>query len=377
MFRAFAALVRRSMVACLLLVALVSVLEVGMWIYEFSPLRPRTADATSLSVLPSRVTMYELPEFQTLVSNKSGEDSSVRIRINSFGLRGEEVTVPKPPKRFRVLCLGDESPLGPFVAEKQTWPSELQLRLQTRSEVEIEVLNAGLPHSCPLNALVRLKQRLAALDPDLILLHVDPSDAADDRLQRPYLRLDQQGAPVAIVHPSFEFERNSFERLSRQFRTIAWLKQKTIRQLGLEPEWNDSQPDISTALMLWSQSLEAASVVEAGFPLSPVPRIKQLADTMSADLVLCSCPNAWQLAGLLKNSGASRDLLLAPSAALQRLSEETGIPVIDVTSNFERYNNPRELFVSGGAGLSPRGCAFYAEQIAQALLTPATGGAAP
>src|SRR5262245_51339717 len=45
----------------------------------------------------------------------------VTVAINSVGLRGGEVAIPKRQGTFRIVCLGDERTLSPQVIEEQTF----------------------------------------------------------------------------------------------------------------------------------------------------------------------------------------------------------------------------------------------------------------
>jgi lysophospholipase L1-like esterase len=313
--------------------------------------------------------MTQLPELETFVSHTTGEGQPVRIRTNSFGLRGDEITIPKPPNRFRILCLGDETTLGPNVAEYDAWPGQLRTHLQSQSTTEIEVLNGGLPGGCPLTAFILLKQRLAALQPDLVLLHVDVSDPTEDRSMRSCVRLDDEGIPVAVIHPSYQMKTSPTKRLCSEIRLLDWMRGTTNTRLGLCHDPKSQGDHFPQDIAAWATMMEGDSLISAGSPLSPVPRMKLLASQLGADFVVCTCPNAWQLAGLLNGDQKfSRDTLLAPSTALKAMSEETGVPVIDATEQFLAHSNPRELYIVDGQGLSSRGHALYAGMIAQRLL---------
>ena len=67
----------------------------------------------------------------------------VEFRINSKGLRGEEINYSRNQSR-RILCLGDSFTFGVGAGEQNTWPAQLQQQLGAKSSKLVEVLNAGV-----------------------------------------------------------------------------------------------------------------------------------------------------------------------------------------------------------------------------------------
>lgn len=63
------------------------------------------------------------------------------FRINSLGLRGPEIQVPKPVGVFRVLLLGDSITLGGRLPEEETFASRLERLLAPE---KAETINAGV-----------------------------------------------------------------------------------------------------------------------------------------------------------------------------------------------------------------------------------------
>ena len=147
--------------------------------------------------MPSWQLGWELkPSSAACIPTPSNEE--VVFQTNSLGLRGHEVAVPKPAGRYRIVCLGDETLLAPEVSEAETFCQQLRTNLQARSQHPIEVINAGLPHGCPLTEWLLFRTRLLALQPDLVLVHVTWADLADDRDLRRYTACDRDGAPAHL-----------------------------------------------------------------------------------------------------------------------------------------------------------------------------------
>ena len=58
--------------------------------------------------------------------------NSYATRINSLGMRGEEMTLEKPPGVYRILCLGGSMTYGTGTSESQhSYPAQLQTVLNS------------------------------------------------------------------------------------------------------------------------------------------------------------------------------------------------------------------------------------------------------
>lgn len=226
--RAFG-LCHRAIGAFILLLLLVSGAEIALRLNELRSPATRSRSASSASsplTVPSWTAYQELRPLAQLSSTVKDSDSAEKIRINSFGLRGEEVAIPKPPDIVRVVCLGDESLLGLKLQQEFLLTSCLQKRLQQTTRLSVEVWNAGVPGGCPLTEYLLLTHRLSALQPDLVIAAVDARDLAEDHAYRRFTRTDSQGTPLACRHPSLG-------RKPRADQLTAWRKEFRLVDLGL------------------------------------------------------------------------------------------------------------------------------------------------
>ena len=109
-------------------------------------------------------------------------DNSVLFTMNSLGLRGEEITVVKPPGTYRILGIGDSFTLGLGVKDDDTFLHRLQLALNAAPPRprHFEVLNAGVAGYNTRDEVLYLERRWLSLDPDLVLLVFYINDAYDD-----------------------------------------------------------------------------------------------------------------------------------------------------------------------------------------------------
>ena len=91
---------------------------------------------------------------------------------NPLGYRGDDIHVPKPEGVYRIVVLGDSSTYGSYVPYDKTYPYDLQQILrQDYGAKNVEVVNAGVPNYTSWNMLVDLAFRVAALQPDLVIVY--------------------------------------------------------------------------------------------------------------------------------------------------------------------------------------------------------------
>ncbi|MFP6665015.1 MAG: GDSL-type esterase/lipase family protein [Deltaproteobacteria bacterium] len=100
----------------------------------------------------------------------------VPVRVNSHGLRGAEIEIPRPAATRRVLALGDSVTFGYRMAEEKIFPTLLTQRLRERSGDDWEVLNAGVEGYNTRSELALLREVGFALDPETVVLAVNLND---------------------------------------------------------------------------------------------------------------------------------------------------------------------------------------------------------
>lgn len=100
--------------------------------------------------------------------------------FNPQGLRGLELTLPKPRGRYRIIALGDSNTFGWDVDDGVNWPAQLDAMMKQRSNA-IEVANAGVWGYTSFQGLARFKE-LIALEPDMVLVSFGGNDAHQVRV---------------------------------------------------------------------------------------------------------------------------------------------------------------------------------------------------
>lgn len=97
------------------------------------------------------------------------------IAINSLGLRGPEVARAKPPGTRRIVLFGESAAFGYFVSDGEEAARLLELDLRNRG-CAVEVLNAAIPGYSMHHHVVRARDVLPLVGPDLVVLYAGHND---------------------------------------------------------------------------------------------------------------------------------------------------------------------------------------------------------
>lgn len=135
--------------------------------FVFMPM-PDTASRTAAAAVFIRPSMWQVLWFS--FKPNIHQNDMFDFRTNAQGFRDEEICVPKPPGRFRIVCFGGSSTAeGP--TNQLTYPKMLDAMLKDRyGEDRIEVLNCGIFAILSQNEAERF-QDIIALEPDLIVYY--------------------------------------------------------------------------------------------------------------------------------------------------------------------------------------------------------------
>ncbi len=123
--------------------------------------------------------------------------------VNSLGLRGPEVAVPKPAGERRVLFVGDSTVFGVMVADADTFPRRVETALQA-IDPGIRVLDGAAPGWSSYQAKRALTERLLVYEPDLLVVATLWSDTQGAELPdavrfRPLLPLLGRSTAYLVV----------------------------------------------------------------------------------------------------------------------------------------------------------------------------------
>jgi lysophospholipase L1-like esterase len=140
-------------------------LEVGIRI--ISPQDLGFWDSHSFRRLQSTV-----PHFVENIPRGSTKFIGVQVRINRDGLRGDEISTPKPPHTVRLVAVGDSITFGYGIPVEDTYEKVLEKRLNEKAPngTRYEVLNGGTLGGSFGDYLHFLKQKAEILQPDIVLI---------------------------------------------------------------------------------------------------------------------------------------------------------------------------------------------------------------
>ena len=385
MIRAKLRLVRQITTAVILLGLFLCGAEVGVRVYELTQGQP-VCSASSAECLtdPSRLTV---PSWLTNVELKPHASAEVKCRdlkrtvevsTNSLGFRGPELAVPKPPETYRVVVLGDETIFAPETSDEDHFVRHLTDLLQQRTRLKIEIVNAGLPGACPLTEFLLFKQKLLALQPDLVLLHYDWSDVADDRQLRRRMRCDSRGAPLSCPHASLlgtARKQHPLDHLRQQFRLVDW------GLIAAGHQWKQQITENAAAsretgsnAYAWMRQEHPESDVKVTQSFRPIADVARLSQGTSFQLVVVTSPKPWQVSarctngsGVRVKAGVSVDAHYpnrAPFDALAAYAGELKLPYVDLSGALMTVEQAEANYLRYAPRWSPAGHRHVAEYLA-------------
>jgi lysophospholipase L1-like esterase len=97
--------------------------------------------------------------------------------INAEGFRGRSVVREKGTTTFRVVTMGGSATFGDAVDDEQTWSAQLEDMLRQRyPQLDVEVLNFGIPSATSASGLILLALRAIHFQPDLVVFYEGVND---------------------------------------------------------------------------------------------------------------------------------------------------------------------------------------------------------
>ena len=397
MFRAGLILIRRLITAASLLLLLVCGAEVGVRIYEASTgdrvctaSRAGNCVDTSGLTIPSLSFFYELKPMTSAQVECRDSDALVDVNINSHGLRGPELEIPKPVEIYRIVVLGDETIYAPETPESEHFCSLLEESLQARlphtARTRIQVVNAGIPGQCPLTEFLLFKQRLLGLQPDLVILHFDWSDVADDRQIRRGTRCDEDGIPQLCPHSSLVASKKvrPHEVWRETFRLIDWgltyfsteWKQQIAQQKAVSR-------DVDTNPYAWLREEHPENNLAFRQSARPVADLAQLCRSSHLPFVLMTSPKPWQVsarcsrgAGVRLAAGVAQDACFSnhtPFDQLARFADRMNLPFADGSMVLVSGADAETNFLKHAPRWSPTGHQKMADLAANCLVEKVDG----
>ena len=103
------------------------------------------------------------------------------LTVNQFGMRDRDHSIAKPPNIYRIAVLGPSHVMGSGVANGETFPDFLEVRLNelnADANVRFEVLNFGVAGFSLVQQLAMLEDRALMFKPDAVFITENPHSNA-------------------------------------------------------------------------------------------------------------------------------------------------------------------------------------------------------
>ena len=112
-----------------------------------------------------RIVMPDLRYFY----HAKGITGSIRVELNSLGMREKELSMTKRGNEYRIMCIGDSTTFGQGERFEDTWPKQLESKLKSIDN-NISVINAGGLGGHPHSHLKIYMERLKNIEIDMCIL---------------------------------------------------------------------------------------------------------------------------------------------------------------------------------------------------------------
>lgn len=354
----------RLLTAIVLMVLLICAAEVGMRIWvvkeifkagEIAGKRPELV-APSPCCWIDVVPLLDLP----LAPKPLGTATDLpvpgtRIRTSEFGTRGNSPIIPRPAETFRVLLLGGDMVFGSGLDEQEALASRLFARIGSAPAKTLEILNAGCPGAGPLVNLLRFRNHLSALQPQLVIYALTGDDLLGDIPIRGSLRLDSGKLPAYAPHPKYTATGDPrVDGICDQFVTVQWLMGRL-------------QESSAFSAVVSERAGVLGNPEQVNRLLAPIVVLARLVESQGGRLAVFIAPTAWDMRsgeGLSPTAGRSRVPL---DGALRSLDPQGTILIQETIGRFQSVADKGPLFLKETGNLSAAGIDAYALLLAEFL----------
>ncbi len=324
----------------------------------------------------------------SLVPNKTcrfkTSEWNVVYHINSMGLRDREYSYQKPPAAYRILILGDSFAEGYGVDEPLTYQNQLEEMLNQPSNQLYEVINAGVQSYSPTLEDIYLQKYSVALNPDLVILHLDITDFSDEqRYSKQYVNgrwqypvLFQESIPSVTWAP---FMSTKIKWWLHQHSQLYDLSLRTIKKKINPTAFPDqvgfTQNDPQTDSFIILRDLKESEYQRLWQPIRDrLLSIKRLLDEENIKFMVIMPPHGHQITKTGWEKGRSRwrfnqDQVYStrPQQDLEAFAKANELTYVNLLSIFTRSSDKRILFFANDGHLTAAGHYLVAQSLFNAL----------
>ncbi|MEO2033548.1 MAG: SGNH/GDSL hydrolase family protein [Planctomycetaceae bacterium] len=353
-----------------LVLLIILLIGAELWFRNARPVRDPAvatqADVSDQSWLVPSATQHHL---MRPLSDVVSDDGLIQFRTNSLGLRGPEPSLAATDGTFRILLLGDDTVAGAWLEEADTLSVRLQKYLAANLDGPVEVVNAGVPGYSPVLSLLQYEQDLARLRADVVVLHFDMSDVADESVHRGSLRME--GSRSVCIHPFLAQDNGKKNRLLSMFRESA-LAKAVSEQFFKFPDRGADRDRYA-----WTRSGAGDLRIQIRHTMDSVTRLRARTQKANQMLLVTTAPVSWQVLAPARNRSLSGRFGIngeqpvtddLPFQLLSAWSRHTGVPLCTSIDVFRAVESPEKLFQTNSPRLSKDGTDLYAREMARTIL---------
>lgn len=274
-----------------------------------------------------------------------------RIRINSMGLRGNEIN---PDRRWTILALGDSFTFGAGVNFEDTFVYVLEKRLRSQFEPGVEVVNAGYAGATIDHELVVFERQGLPLKPDVVILQFFTNDV-EDLLQRE----ERERIYRQIDFPLKRYLRHTAAYVLLLKLKLSWMGRNVNRDRAGTGE--NAPPLSFRGDEYYAQTPSARNQRGWDAYLGHLGKLVDRTRRERIRLVILTIPDEYQV--------TRPHPFPAPQENIRAFARRNSVPVVDPLSAFRRLWGAGEiLYLPQDGHLTPRGHAAIADLLVGALM---------
>lgn len=321
------------------------------------------------SFIPNKTCYYSAPQ------NSLG---SIKNSFNSLGMRGDEITIPKPRDEYRILMLGDSFTAAINIVYQETFSKVLEKKLSNKfPNKKITVTNAGVDSYSPLLEYLLLREKGLLLQPDLIILNFDISDISDDPKYYQLAKIDLSGNIIHVneipeLFPLYKKINFRLSNLSIFYNKLIKPQLFNIKNSALnkkevliEQNFGNFEYDF---LLIFREDIQLDYETILHWPQKSIQKINTLAQQNKIPLILAIYPYSLQVNGQewINREQYGFELEKTYSTKffdlLEQFAKNEKIPVINSLEAFQK-SDKFPLYFPQDVHFTPNGHQVFAEEL--------------